>query len=204
MITLTPKGRLVSSRVLSMRSWTRSGDAPLTPRTPKPPASETAATSSGPATDPMPAERIGTSILSASQSGVRSPTTSADYLSDQATRPAHWSRNRSCRRGRSCCRSGSRHHRLGLIRLLEAGRMLGRRVNGEQLQRFVVRAGQVVLHVGGNADGMALLDRVATAFQGCPTFAVDHVEQPVHGVGLRARSRSRAPATSAPAGCAGR
>ena len=74
MITLTPKGRLVSARVLPMRSWMPSGDAPLTPRTPKPPASETAATRSGPATDPIPAERIGTSIPSLSQSCVRSPT----------------------------------------------------------------------------------------------------------------------------------
>jgi hypothetical protein len=74
MITLTPKGRFVSARVLSMRVRTTSGDTPLTPRTPKPPASETAATRSTPATDPIPAERIGTSIPSSSQSGVRSGT----------------------------------------------------------------------------------------------------------------------------------
>lgn len=91
MITLTPNGRDVSSLTRLMRACTPSGDAPLTPRTPKPPASETAATNSGPATDPIPAERIGTSIPSTSQSGVRSATIVTNYLSirDQLTSLLH-------------------------------------------------------------------------------------------------------------------
>src|ERR1700716_2248636 len=57
-------------------SWNSSTSWPVPPSTPRPPASETAATSSGPAAPPslpapMPASMIGYSIPSSSHSGVR-------------------------------------------------------------------------------------------------------------------------------------
>jgi hypothetical protein len=64
MITLTPKGRSVSSRVRPISRRISAGSRPLMPRTPKPPAFETAETNSGPAAVPMPADKIGYSMPS--------------------------------------------------------------------------------------------------------------------------------------------
>src|SRR6266480_2441781 len=67
---LPPKGRFVSSRVRLTRLWISSTGKPR-PRTRSPPASETAAASSGTAEAANPTFRIGCSIWSRSQSGVR-------------------------------------------------------------------------------------------------------------------------------------
>ena len=51
----TPNGRWVRARICAIRSANAGGGSGATPSTPRPPASETAATSSGNATNPMPA-----------------------------------------------------------------------------------------------------------------------------------------------------
>src|SRR5919204_2318830 len=71
MMMFAPNGRSVSSRVRAMRRSISSGGMALKPRTPHPPAFETAAASSGPAPSPKPTEKIGRSIPSRSQSAVR-------------------------------------------------------------------------------------------------------------------------------------
>ena len=68
-IRLTPNGRSVSSRVRSIRG-TRCLPRPVPPRTPQPPAFDTAATSSGPAPVPKPTEKTGASMPSRRQNGV--------------------------------------------------------------------------------------------------------------------------------------
>jgi hypothetical protein len=59
MMKLTPKGRSVSSRTWVARRRTGSGGSPAAPSTPRPPAFDTAATSSGPAAALMPAHHTG-------------------------------------------------------------------------------------------------------------------------------------------------
>src|SRR5579872_2004430 len=68
---LIPKGPSVSARVRSHSARIHSVGAPVAPMTPKPPAPETAATSSAVAPAPNPTERIGTSMPRRSHSGVR-------------------------------------------------------------------------------------------------------------------------------------
>ena len=71
----TPKGRSVNSRVARMRSRMNSGLSGLPPMTPRPPASDTAATSLGGVVEPrlsqpMPAWMIGCSMPSTSHKAV--------------------------------------------------------------------------------------------------------------------------------------
>src|SRR5437660_11321506 len=73
MIRFPPKGRFVSSRVRSTRLLISSIGKPR-PRTPSPPAFETAAASSGTADAAKPTCRMGGPIPSRSQSGVRTLT----------------------------------------------------------------------------------------------------------------------------------
>ncbi len=68
----TPKGRSVSSRVRWISRRSRSGVNPAPPRTPSPPAFETAAVSSARETNPIPAQTTGWSIPRISQISVRS------------------------------------------------------------------------------------------------------------------------------------
>ena len=70
-IRLTAKRRVERARTASISCAIRCGDSRTMPRMPKPPAAETAATSSDRATPPMPADRFGTSQPSRSQIGVR-------------------------------------------------------------------------------------------------------------------------------------
>src|SRR5207253_1317246 len=73
MMKLTPKGRVVRSRIRPISAGMASARNDDAPTTPKPPALETAAARSGPAPVPMPAENIGYSIPRSRQRGVRSP-----------------------------------------------------------------------------------------------------------------------------------
>jgi hypothetical protein len=70
--TLTPKGRSDSSRSRLICRRTNLAGRLAVPSTPSPPAFETAAANSGPAADPIPAERIGCEIPRVRQSGVQS------------------------------------------------------------------------------------------------------------------------------------
>src|SRR5207248_1612017 len=83
MMKLTPKGRVVRSRIRPISAGMASARNDDAPTTPNPPAFETAAARSGPAAVPMPAQKIGYSIPNSRQRGVWSGSAMSGIVADR-------------------------------------------------------------------------------------------------------------------------